>query len=368
MTPGHSTVSILAALAAMALGAACSQEVGKSTSSSVTPADSSGPRAPSVPVAAAEASSEINPRLLRRFQPLPDTFESEENPHVAARVSLGRMLYYDARLSKDNDVSCSSCHDLDSYGVDHQKTSTGHKKQLGGRNAPTVYNAAGFFVQFWDGRKPTIEEQAKAPILNPVEMAMVDGPEVVAKLGAIPGYVRAFQAAFADDPKPLSYDNLGRAIGAFERGLVTPGRWDKFLKGDSQALSAAEKEGLRTFLNVGCMVCHTGAYLGGSMFERVGAVEPWPNQKDRGREEVTHVAGDGMMFKVPTLRNIQMTAPYFHDGSVATLPEAVRMMGKHQLGLELSEAETGAIVTWLDALTGEIPKAYVAKPELPAAP
>lgn len=275
------------------------------------------------------------------------------------------MLYFDPRLSRDGDLSCNSCHNLDDYGVDHQRFSTGQGKQLGGRNAPTVYNAAGFFVQFWDGRAPNVEGQAKEPIVNPAEMAMPDGAHVVATFKAIAGYVQAFHEAFPAESDPLTFDNVGRAIGAFERGLVTPGRWDDFLRGDGSALTRAEKEGLKTFLNAGCMVCHTGPFLGGSMFERVGVVEPWPNQRDRGRQQVTKEPVDAMMFKVPTLRNIEHTAPYFHDGSAATLEDAVRKMGRHQLGLEMSDAEVSSIVTWLKALTGELPRAYIARPVLP---
>jgi cytochrome c peroxidase len=316
----------------------------------------------SVVVAAPVATeTEINPRLLRRFQPIGDTVPGNE-PLTAARVSLGRRLFFETRLSQDGDMSCNTCHEVGAYGTDGKPISTGHKGQLGQRNAPTVYNAAGYFAQFWDGRARTVEEQAKGPLLNPVEMGMRDEPHVIAVLAAVPEYRSAFKLAFPEDAAPLTLDNVARALGAFERKLTTPGRWDKYLQGDKTALTSGEKEGLRTFLNVGCMVCHTGAYLGGSMFERAGVVEPWPNQKDRGRAAVTGSESDAMMFKVPTLRNVAKTAPYFHDGSVATLPEAVRMMGKHQLGLELSEQETTAIVTWLGSLTGERPAALIAKP------
>ena len=154
---------------------------------------------------------------------------------------------------------------------------------------------------------------------------------------------------------------MGKAIGAFERGLFTPGRWDDYLRGNESALDGLEKRGLKLFLDSGCMVCHTGRFLGGSMFERVGVVEPWPNQADRGRGEVTHSAGDEMMFKVPTLRNVEKTAPYFHDGSTQTLEAAVRMMGKHQLGIELADDEVTAISAWLRALTGPLPNAYIAR-------
>jgi cytochrome c peroxidase len=314
---------------------------------------------------AAAGTIEVNPRLLRRFQPLPADLRAPAGPADRAEIDLGRDLYYDKRLSKDGDISCNSCHDLADYGVDHQRFSLGQGGQRGGRNAPTVYNSAGFFVEFWDGRAPNVEEQAKGPVCNPVEMAMPDGAHVVTMLKAIPGYVTAFGKAFPAQSDPVTFDNVGQAIGAFERGLVTPGRWDDYLRGKTDALTREEKRGLKTFLDVGCMVCHTGAYLGGSMFERAGAVEPWPNQADRGRQQVTRAAGDGMMFKVPTLRNVAKTAPYFHDGSAATLPEAVKMMGRYQLGLDLSDEEVSSIVTWLGALTGDLPRDYVAPPVLP---
>jgi cytochrome c peroxidase len=305
----------------------------------------------------------INPRLLRRFQPL-EKPSAPRSQAERARVDLGRALFYDARLSKAGSVSCNSCHVLASYGVDHEPTSTGHAGQHGQRNAPTVYNASGFFVQFWDGRAPSVEEQAKGPILNPVEMAMGSAADVERTLRGIPEYVAAFRTAFPDAREPVTLDNTGQAIGAFERGLVTPSRWDDYLRGDTNALTNPEKKGLKTFLDSGCMVCHTGRYLGGSMFERVGAVEPWPNQTDQGRSVVTGRSEDAMMFKVPTLRNIAKTAPYFHDGSAATLGEAVGRMGRHQLGIELSPTEVGSIVTWLDSLTGELPIDYIASREL----
>src|SRR5260221_3274770 len=313
----------------------------------------------------AEASKAFNPRLLRRFSPARAILKSESNPLSDEKIALGRMLYFDKRLSKDRDVSCNSCHKLDAYGVDGQPTSPGHKGQRGGRNSPTVYHAAGYFTQFWDGRAADVEEQAKGPILNPIEMAMTSGDEVMKRLRAIPGYVDAFSKAFPAEPSPMTYDNLGRAIGAFERKLTTRSRWDGYLTGNASALQPSELEGLKIFTNVGCMVCHTGELLGGTSYQRVGAVEPWPNQEDPGRFKVTKNVADRMMFKVPTLRNIAMTAPYFHDGSAKTLGEAVRLMGKHQLGLDLSDVEVSAIVAWLGSLTGDLPKEYIAEPSLP---
>ena len=313
---------------------------------------------------APSASKEFNPRLLRRFKPLREMLSDKEAPNPA-QVELGRMLYFEKRLSKNGSQSCNSCHPLASYGADGEQTSPGADGTRGTRNSPTVYHAAGYFAQFWDGRAIDVEEQAKGPILNPVEMGMKDAKQVENTLKAIPGYEAAFVKAFGDDKQPITYDKVGRAIGAFERGLVTPSRWDKFLKGDKNALTEAEVEGLRVFTNVGCMVCHTGEFVGGSMFEKVGAVEPWPNQKDLGRFNVTKDDRDRMVFKVPTLRNIGKTAPYFHDGSAKTLPDAIQMMGRHQLGLELSEPEVASIATWLNSLTGDLPADYIKQPTLP---
>lgn len=307
----------------------------------------------------------VNPRLLRRFEPLRVQIESKDNSITADRTELGRMLYFEKRLSKNQDLSCNSCHKLDQYGVDNEPTSRGHRGQRGQRNSPTVYNAAGFFAQFWDGRAETIEQQATGPILNPVEMALASSEHGVKVLKSMPEYVDAFKKAFPGDRDPVTFNNVGLAIGAFERRLTTPSRWDDYLRGNESALSELEVEGLKTFTNVGCMVCHTGEFLGGSMFQKVGVVEPWPNQKDQGRFESTKQEVDRMMFKVPTLRNVAKTAPYFHDGSVPTLEGAVRTMGKHQLGLNLSEREVSSIVAWLSALTGRLPADYIAEPALP---
>ncbi len=307
----------------------------------------------------------INPRLLRRFEPLRSQIESKDNSITTAKTELGRMLYFEKRLSKNHDLSCNSCHKLDQYGVDHERTSSGHRGQRGQRNSPTVYNAAGFFAQFWDGRMETVEQQATGPLLNPVEMALPSAELGVKVLKSMPEYVEAFKKAFPDDKDPVTFANVGRAIGAFERKLTTPSRWDEYLQGNQSVLTEKELEGLKVFTNVGCMVCHTGEFLGGSMFQKVGVVEPWPNQKDQGRYETTKQDVDRMMFKVPTLRNVAQTAPYFHDGSVPTLEGAVRTMGKHQLGLSLSDREVSVIAAWLGSLTGPVPTEYIAEPVLP---
>jgi len=302
---------------------------------------------------------------LRIFGPLPAEIPSAANPLTPEKIALGRMLYYDPRLSRSQQVSCNTCHDLEKYGVDGEPTSEGHMGQRGDRNAPTVYNAAGHFAQFWDGRAATVEEQAKGPVLNPVEMAMPSEEYVLQVLKSMPQYVEAFKAAFPGQKDPVTFDNVALAIGAFERKLVTPSRWDKFLAGDASALTREELEGLQTFLEAGCQTCHMGVYLGGTMFQKLGLVKPWPKQSDTGRERVTKNPADRMMFKVPSLRNVTQTAPYFHDGSVASLEEAVRLMAEYELGKELTPAQVKSIVTWLGSLTGDVPRDYIRKPELP---
>jgi cytochrome c peroxidase len=312
--------------------------------------------------ASAPATAEINPRLLRRFQPV--VGQGGTVAVTAEKVALGRMLYFDKRLSKGHDVSCNSCHDLAKYGVDGKPTSTGHKGQKGGRNAPTVYNAAQHVAQFWDGRAETVEKQATGPIVNPIEMANTE-ERVVETLSSIPHYVDMFRAAYPGDAKPITLANVGDAIGAFERGLSTTSRWDEFIAGKPDALSTEEKRGLRVFLDVGCMACHTGPQVGASMYQRVGVFEPWPNQSDLGRVAITNVPGDRMIFKVPSLKNIAETGPYFHDGSASSLEDAIRMMARHQVGVELPDEDIKAVATWMRSMTGKIDEQYVAMPELP---
>jgi cytochrome c peroxidase len=314
----------------------------------------------------AAAQTQINPRLLRRFLPARASIARADLALSPARIELGRLLFHEPRLSKGQDISCNSCHELQRYGVDGQKTSQGHRAQRGQRNAPTVFHAAGHFEQFWDGRAVDVEAQALGPILNPVEMAAPSPAYVVDVLQSIPGYVQGFALAFPHEPQPISLGNVGKAIGAFERQLTTRSRWDDYLEGEAAALTAPELAGLKLFTNLGCMVCHTGEFLGGSMYEKVGAVEPWPNQQDQGRYAVTRLDGDRMLFKVPTLRNVGETAPYFHDGTSDSLEQAVRMMGTHQLGLTLEPPEVAAIAAWLRSLTGELPERYVSRPDLPA--
>ncbi len=299
------------------------------------------------------------------FAPLPEVI-GDSAKITEAKVKLGQTLFHDRRLSLGQDVSCNSCHTLGNFGVDGQPTSTGFKGQKGGRNSPTVMNAAGHLAQFWDGRAADVEAQAKGPVLNPVEMAMKSDKAVVAVLKSIPGYAPLFKAAFPEAKEPITWDNYAVAVGAFERKLVTPSRFDKFLGGDAKVLRDDEKKGLNAFVDTGCTTCHNGAYVGGAMYQKAGLVKPWPSDKDVGRMALTKDEADKFMFKVPSLRNIERTAPYFHDGSVASLDEAVKMMSRHQLGKELSDAEAASIVTFLKSLTGDLPAELIAEPELPA--
>lgn len=309
-------------------------------------------------------SAKVEPAALKGYAPLPDIAAARE-PITDEKVALGRMLYFDARLSKSQQVSCNSCHGLQSFGVDNQPTSSGHKGQKGNRNSPTVYNAAIQFVQFWDGRAPDVEEQAKGPVLNPVEMAMPSEQAVVAVLKSMPEYVTAFQKAFPNEKDPVTYNNMGYAIGAFERKLVTPARWDRFLKGDETALTAEEKAGFNTFARSGCPTCHAGSLLGGNMYQKLGAAKSWPDASDPGRLKVTNNEADRMMFKVPSLRNIEKTGPYFHDGKVTSLNEAIVKMADYQVGTKLSDTDVQSIMAWMSSLTGDIPADYIKPPELP---
>lgn len=295
------------------------------------------------------------------FKPLkPVPVKADEK----ALVDLGRQLYYENRLSLGHDISCNSCHQLDNFGVDSEPTSPGHLGKRGDRNSPTSLNAFLHIAQFWDGRAADVEAQAKGPVLNPIEMGMPSEDHVVTVLKSIPGYADPFAKAFPGADDPINYDNMAKAIGAFERHLVTPGRFDAYLQGDAKALTDAEKKGLETFIATGCTACHTGALLGGGQYMKLGQVEPYPTE-DMGRFKVTNNEADKFVFKVPSLRNIAKTGPYFHDGKVATLDEAITLMAKHQLGKKLEDADVKSIKTFLEALTGEVDAAYVAKPKLP---
>ena len=236
---------------------------------------------------------------------------------------------------------------------------------IAGVNGELVDDIALHIAQFWDGRAPSVEEQAKGPVLNPVEMGAPSEEFVIKVLKSMPEYVAAFKAAFPGEADPVTYNNFGKAVGAFERKLLTPGKWDTFLKGNKEALSAEEKKGFATFAKTGCVTCHNGAGVGGHMFQKLGLVKPWPGLKDNGRSDVSKNEGEKAFFKVPSLRNITETGPYLHDGSVKTLEEMVKMMAEYQLAKQLTDEEVTSIVTFLKALKGTPDADYIKAPKLP---
>ena len=321
---------------------------------------------PGEPAAGAAADpGALRARAAVAFAPLPAAMTAPGKPITEAGVRLGRMLYFDARLSKNHDVSCNSCHDLANYGVDNAPTSSGHRGQRGNRNSPTTYNAALHVAQFRDGRAEDVEAQAEGPVLNPVEMAMPDAAAVEKVLKSIPGYVEAFEAAFPGAEEPVTFDNMATAIGAFERRLVTPAPLDRFISGDLAALDPAQLQGLATFIATGCTNCHNGVGVGGGMFQKLGLLKPYETA-DTGRAALTGNEGEKFFFKVASLRNVTRTAPYFHDGQVATLADAIRLMAEHQLGTTLTAKQVDEISAFLAALTGTLPSEYVSPPQLPA--
>lgn len=310
------------------------------------------------------------------FESLPKKAPApKDNPTTPAKVELGKQLYFDPRLSLDGTVSCNSCHNVMSNGSDNRPVSAGIKGQLGGRSAPTVWNSAFHSVQFWDGRAATLEEQAKGPLTNPIEMGMPNHQAVMDRIKKIPGYVTQFERVFGKNG--MTIDNLAKAIAAYERTLITPDApIDLYLRGNEKALSAQAKKGLKTVMEVGCVACHTGINFNGANLEPgEGSYQKFPTftdneyvkkyqfMKDKGRAEVTKDEADAHFWRVPTWRNVALTAPYFHNGSVKTLPEAVRVMAKTQLGKDLTEEQVSDIVAFLQSTTGKFPSQ--ALPRLP---
>ena len=333
----------------------------------------SAPAASAV-VADSNASPE-DQELLKRaqgiFKPLPSAEEMQKlRPFTEAQVKLGHQLWYEPRLSKGNTVSCNSCHNLASAGVDNMPTSQGHKGQFGGRNSPTALNAALLGMQFWDGRAADVEEQAGGPLVNPVEMANDSQEAAAAKIAKIPEYQELFKTAFPEDGA-VSFKNITTALGAFERTLLTPTRWDEYLKGNVSALSEQERKGVRAFMDNGCIACHSGVNLGGNSFQKFGLVKGpyWKfiedPKRDKGRADVTKKTEDEFFFRVPGLRNVAKTYPYFHNGSVWELDKAVNIMGMAQLGKELSKEDTDNIVAFLNTLSGSVSESARTMPELP---
>ncbi len=295
------------------------------------------------------------------FKPIPaEAPAQKDNPANPAKVELGKMLFFDPRISASGLISCNTCHNLGMGGDDNVPTSVGHGWQKGPRNAPTVLNAVFNSAQFWDGRADDLKAQAKGPVQAGVEMN--NKPENVVKvLKSMDEYVKRFKDAFPGEADPVTFDNFAKAIEVFEATLTTPNaKFDKFLGGDAGALSEMEKQGLALFIDKGCVSCHGGVNLGGTGYFPFGLVQKPgadilpPN--DKGRFAVTKTASEQYVFRASPLRNIELTAPYFHSGQVWDLEQAVAVMGTAQLGKEISDAEAKTIATFLRTLTGQQPK------------
>ena len=284
---------------------------------------------------------------------LPDRMPGSEND-TPAMQALGKRLYFEEAISINRTQSCNDCHPIDqkNAGADHFKTGLGALGKHGPRNDPPTLNAGFQIAQFWDGRSPDLADQAKGPVLNPIEMGMPDSAEVIARLKSA-GYAQAFQKAFPNQKESMSYDNFGNAVAAFERTLISRARIDRFINGEATALSDREKEGLKIFMDVGCIQCHNGPVVGGMLFQKFGIFDSYANEEDKGRYEVTKNEEDLYVFKVPMLRNATLTAPYFHDGGVETIAEAVDIMGMLQLNRQLTNRQNDRLIRFLTALADE---------------
>lgn len=314
---------------------------------------------------------------VAQWQALPEEAPAPaNNPTTAAKVELGQALYFDPRISSTGTVSCNSCHNVMEGGDDSRATSMGVHGQVGGRSAPTVWNAAFYSTQFWDGRANTLEDQAIGPMTNPIEMGMKDHDTVMERLQQIPGYQSLFNKAFGN--KDMTIDQAAKAIAAYERTLITPNSpYDRFVKGDNTALTAEQQKGMNLFAEVGCASCHSGPAFNGQHGVEIGTpvlmkfptftdnkfTKQYDFMADTGREEVTGKSADAHMFRIPTLRNITLTAPYFHNGKVEDLPTAVKVMAKTQLNKDLTDTQVSQIVAFLNGLTGEFPQQKM--PRLP---
>lgn len=282
----------------------------------------------------------------RMITPLPASI-----PYDKEKAMLGKQLYMDTSLSKDGKVSCNTCHDLKRYGVDNEIFSIGADGVLDEPfNSPTTFNSVFNFVQFWDGKAKNLADQAKNPFINPKEMALKDEAEVVKRVEANAKYKASFDKIYGQ----ITMQNITDAIAEFEKTLITPNApFDRYLNGDENAISSQAKRGWEAFKSNGCVACHQGQNVGGTMYQKIGIFEPYPNQENLGRYEITKIESDKMVFKVPSLRNVAKTAPYYHDGSIPTLDACVQFMAYYQLGRFLDQQTVDDIVAFLESLTGE---------------
>lgn len=299
------------------------------------------------------AQSSTHETALSFFEPLPRTMLGAEKDTLAL-ISLGKKLYFETALSINHTQSCNSCHNIikGASGVDHLKVSIGALGNLGERNAPSTWNAGLHVAQFWDGRAKTLAQQAKFPIFNAKEMAMNSESQVIKRLNQ-KGYLTDFKNAFPSQASPINSENVSQALAAFQRTLISKDRFDEYLAGNKNAINESEKAGLLVFIEKGCVACHNGSVLGGQLFMKMGLVHPYPNKIDKGKAQVTGNPADNYFFKVPSLRNILNTAPYFHDGAAATIEQAIIDTGWHQLGIKLNDQEVEAIKVFFNSLNNQ---------------
>lgn len=321
---------------------------------------------------AADADTDLMNRAKTVLGPLPQSMPSPDNPITPAKVKLGHALFFEPRISVDGTVSCAKCHPLSIYAADGLKKAAGNNCKANPRNSPTIFNAAAQISAHWIGNRTGVEDQAKQALVGPPSFGMPSYESVEKILRGMKGYAALFREAFPGDKEPVTADNFAKAVGAFERTLVTPAPFDDFVKGKLNALTAQQKRGLKTFLDTGCMTCHLSPYLGGQMYQKFGVFEPYEKYTksqpvDEGRLAVTKNPADKFVFKVPVLRNVAETPPYFHDGSVEKLEVAVTIMAKIQLAKDLTKEQAGDIAAFLKSLTGRIPEAALKLPVLPSA-
>jgi cytochrome c peroxidase len=305
------------------------------------------------------------------FRPLPQVMSSDKNPITPEKVELGKILLYETRISLDGTVSCVRCHPIGLYGADGLKKSIGNNCKVNPRNAPTLFNAAGQISAHWIGNRADVEDQAKQSVIGLPSFGMQSYEAVEKKLKEIKGYMDLFKKAFPKDNEPVTVDHFAKAVGAFERTLVTPSPFDAFLRGSKGLLKEQEKRGLKTFMEAGCITCHSGPYIGGQMYQKFGVIEPYwkytrSEEIDEGRYVVTKNEIDKYVFKVSVLRNVAKTSPYFHDGSVGKLRDAVWIMGKIQLGKDITQPQVEDIVAFFKSLTGKISEDALKVPLIPS--
>ena len=321
---------------------------------------------------AAQSDAELLKQARDIFMPLPKDMSTAEAPATKERVELGRMLFFDPRMTIDSSMSCANCHQPAFYGTDALAKPTGVRQRPHPRNTPTVLDAGLSFVIHWRGDRTSLEDQVVQALVSPITSGQPDEKAAADRIARIPGYAPLFKAAFPGESQPVTRENIGKAIGAYERTLVTPSPFDAYLKGNVNAMAPPARAGLARFMAVGCATCHNGVGVGGGMYQKFGVVESYweatgSQPVDKGRADVTKDPADEYVFRVASLRNVAKTPPYFHDGSVATLPEAVKVMGRVQLGANLSDGEVDEIVMFLENLTGDLPPQFATAPALPTA-